>query len=182
MNAAAGTTENSKPIPEPTTQDPEWQSDPYSEPKIATPPQAHAPPSRGVKGKAVLAFSMLFDAKQRHLYAMSSTTRWAVTLIIVGIIFLSLCLAGQYPTSIAGQKALGIYAVDVTKYALYIVAGVMGVAGTTLSLRALRSNSSTTVPLLLLLISALIAVATIGMTIFVMTKGPQYDAVSSVGE
>lgn len=132
----------------------------------------------GVKKEAKhkLVFGMLTDRHTRHTRAMSATTGWAVSLVIVGIIFLILVILGDYPTTVENQKYLNIYETNLAKYSIYIAAGLLAIVGTTSSLRAVRTGGSTSFGNVLLIVSIVGALATIGITGYTISKGPDYGA------
>ena len=106
---------------------------------------------------------------------MRITVLWAITLIIVGIVFVCLSATGVYPESITIQKELDVYAENIVKYTLYIVAGLLTLLGAYLASRKIMSEDEPSskslnlvIPQILLLVSVLIALATIGMTIQIM--------------
>ena len=130
---------------------------------------------KGIKGKGLLAFGMITNRQTRLQRALPATTGWAVSLVIVGIIFLILVLVGSYPTTVANQKALNFYYTNIAKYAIYIASGVVAVIGTIVSLRAVRSNRPTGFGKNLLILAVLGALATIGLTGYTISKGPEYN-------
>lgn len=129
----------------------------------------------GIIAKAVRVYKLLTDKDFRWRSSMRITVLWAITLIIVGIVFVCLSATGVYPESVTIQKELDVYAENIVKYTLYIVAGILTLLGAYLASRKIISedeSSSQTlnlvIPQLLLLVSVLIALATIGMTIQIM--------------
>jgi hypothetical protein len=106
---------------------------------------------------------------------MRITVLWAITLIIVGIVFVCLSATGVYPESTPIQKELDVYAENIVKYSLYILAGLMTLLAAYLATREILLQKSSKgaapsliIPKLLMLVSILIALATIGMTIQIM--------------
>jgi hypothetical protein len=130
----------------------------------------------GILAKPVRVYKMLTDQDFRWKSSMRITVMWAITLIIVGIVFVCLSATGVYPESISIQKELDVYAENIVKYSLYILAGLMTLLGAFLAskeiLRKVKNSDdvspSLAIPKLLLLVSILIALATIGMTIQIM--------------
>lgn len=95
-------------------------------------------------------------------------------MIIVGIIFVCLSATGVYPESIVIQKELNVYVENIVKYSLYIVAGILTLIAAYMANAEILKNRQNIdeqrslhllMPKMLLLVSVLIALATIGMTI-----------------
>lgn len=135
----------------------------------------------GILAKPIRVYKLLTDADFRWRSSMRITVFWAITLIIIGIVFVCLSSTGVYPESVSIQKELGLYVENIVKYSLYIVAGILTLGGAHLASRKIlnRRDDITTgnstslnllVPQCLLVISVLIALATIGMTIQIQVE------------
>lgn len=129
----------------------------------------------GIFAKPVRVYKLLTNKDFRWKSSMRITVLWAITLIIVGIVFVCLSATGVYPESITIQKELDVYAENIVKYTLYIVAGLLTLLGAYLASRKIMSEDEPSskslnlvIPQILLLVSVLIALATIGMTIQIM--------------
>jgi len=146
------------------------------------PPQAEYPTNpppkvRGVRGKGQLVYSMLLNPTARHAHALGATITWAVTLFIIGVIFLPLQLTGNFPDSVSIQKEVGIYSIYAAKYCLYIVAALMGLLGAIVARRALRSSSSPNAfAISLFYLTILTLLATLGLTGYLIYKDSQLSA------
>lgn len=153
------------------------------EANIPPPPQNSGytnDPRKKDKGpnRFLLGYKMLADEQWRWRYSLRSTVRWAITMVIVGIIFVCLTATGTYPTSVANQKYLNVFAEGLTKYSLYIFAGLIAIVGVGYSRRLLAKNVGTVIPQAILLLAALIAVATIGMSIQILVDVNNAESVA----
>ncbi|KAL4856018.1 hypothetical protein ACK3TF_003458 [Chlorella vulgaris] len=121
------------------------------------------------------AFQMVRDPNVRRSRSLNLTHALAYTLIIVGAIFLGLTLGGDYPAPKATLQAAGVYTEYWVKYALYLAGGIGGVAAVLLANRALAAGRSTVLAQIVLLLTVLDVLATIGLTIYLMTLDLGYD-------
>lgn len=121
--------------------------------------------------KPVRVYKLLTDAQFRWRHSIRSSVLWSVSMIIVGIVFLCLSATGVYPDSVDVQKEIGVFAEDIVKYTLYIVAGILAIIAAFIVSRTEYSTMSTPkllIPKLLLITSTAIALATIGMSIQIL--------------
>lgn len=130
---------------------------------------------RGRGGKFKAAFAMTRDANVRRARSLNLTHGLAYSLVIVGAIFLGLTLGGDYPAPKAEMEEAGVWVDYVVKYALYMGAGVLGVAAVLLANRALAAGRGTALPQAVLLVTVLSVLATIGLTIYLLTINLGYS-------
>jgi hypothetical protein len=122
-------------------------------------------------GKPIRVYKLLTDAQFRWRHSIRSSVLWSISMIIVGIVFLCLSATGVYPDSIDVQKEIGVYAEDIVKYTLYIVAGILAILAAFIVNRTEESTYSPPkllIPKLLLITSTAMALATIGMSIQIL--------------
>ncbi|EFN57075.1 expressed protein [Chlorella variabilis] len=128
---------------------------------------------RGRGGKFKAAFAMTRDANVRRARSLNLTHGLAYSLVIA--IFLGLTLGGDYPAPKAEMEEAGVWVDYVVKYALYMGAGVLGVAAVLLANRALAAGRGTALPQAVLLVTVLSVLATIGLTIYLLTINLGYS-------
>jgi hypothetical protein len=136
------------------------------------PRQQRAPKNpAGKLDKPIRVYKLLTDTQFRWRHSIRSSVLWSISMIIVGIVFLCLSATGVYPDSIDVQKEIGVYAEDIVKYTLYIVAGILAILAAFIVNRTEESTNSPPkllIPKLLLITSTAMALATIGMSIQIL--------------
>jgi cytochrome bd-type quinol oxidase subunit 2 len=86
-----------------------------------------------------------------------------------------LCTAGDYPTTVANQKELDVYTINIVKYGLYILAGIFGVVACTTARRALRAHKSAIIQIVILYLCMLTSLTTIALTIYSAVQTRDYN-------
>jgi len=159
--------------PKSTTPDPERQEQQQGDNTNATAYTGDREARRekkkqGRSAKFVLVFGLLTDKDFRWRYSFRSLVRWAITMIIVGIVFLCLTATGVYPASVSDQKYLNLFGEGLAKYSMYIVAGILAIIAIPLARRQIGSKTSMWLPMSMVILAMLMALATIGMSIQIL--------------
>jgi len=120
------------------------------------------------QSRFILILGLLTDEDFRWRYSFRSMVRWAITMIIVGIVFVCLTATGVYPASVADQKYLNLFGEGLAKYSMYIVAGILAIIAVPIARKQIVSKTSLWLPMSMVLLAMLIAIATIGMSIQIL--------------
>jgi hypothetical protein len=126
--------------------------------------------------KPLRVYKLFADTDFRWRFSLHLSVVWGISTIIVGIIFVCLAATGVYPESVEIQKELGVFAENLIKYSLYILAGALGLLGAFSARRKLVSskgsieNVNLVIPQIMLITAVLTALATVAMSIQIMVE------------
>lgn len=178
---AAGAATGMAPLRTPPVTEPDVANGYASEPPLAPADDGQTGRRRGrggrrriPGGKYVTCFQVATNADKRRTHSLYAMHAFAYSIIIVGIVFLVLICTGTFPASVQDQKYLGIFVDGVVKYSLYIFSGVVGVIAVLLAKAHLRSGKGLNLPMAAMVLVELSLLATIGMSIYMMTVGSYY--------
>ena len=126
--------------------------------------------------KPLRVYKLFADTDFRWRFSLHLSVVWGISTIIVGIVFICLAATGVYPESVEIQKELGVFAENLIKYALYILAGTLGLVGAFAARKILVSSKGSsekvqlTIPQVMLITAVLTALATVAMSIQILVE------------